>query len=100
MFSGAAARLLETSTRIQGRMAEVHLVTGNFFDVVGVGPALGRTLTAEDDDVRTGGRPVIVLSYSTWQEQFAGDPGVIGCSSSSMATATTSSASPPGAFAA
>ena len=52
-------------------------VTGNYFDVLGVGSALGRTLSAEDD--RTpGGHPVAVMSYKCWQQRFGRDQNIIG----------------------
>lgn len=60
------------------------LVTGNFFDVLGVKPALGRLLRPSDDDVGeyqpTGANAskVIVLSYGAWQNKFGGDSAVIG----------------------
>ena len=53
------------------------LVTGNFFQVLGVGAALGRTLTPADDE-RVGGQPVMVLSHRGWDRLFARDPAVIG----------------------
>jgi predicted permease len=52
------------------------LVSGEFFDVLGVHPALGRTLRP-DDDVR-GAAPVLVLSYAAWRERFNADPHVLG----------------------
>jgi len=48
----------------------------NFFRVMGVAPALGRTFTPEED--RPGGPPVVVLSHVLWQRRYDGDPGVIG----------------------
>ncbi|HTP33342.1 MAG TPA: ABC transporter permease [Candidatus Acidoferrales bacterium] len=54
-----------------------ELVSGNYFPVLGVGAALGRVFTAQDD-LNQGGHPVAVLSYNYWQSRFAGDPGVIG----------------------
>ena len=52
-------------------------VTGNYFEVLGVGSALGRTLSAEDD--RTpGGHPVAVMSYKCWQQRFGRDQNIIG----------------------
>jgi predicted permease len=54
-----------------------ELVTGTYFPVLGVGAALGRVLTPEDDTTK-GGHPVVVLSYRYWITRFAGDPGVIG----------------------
>src|SRR5215471_6713576 len=54
-----------------------ELVSGNYFPVLGVGAALGRVFTAQDD-LNQGGHPIAVLSYAYWQARFAGDPGVIG----------------------
>src|SRR5262245_15999471 len=51
-------------------------VTGNFFSVLGVTAALGRTLTIEDD--RVGQPRVAVISHSFWQRRFSADPAVIG----------------------
>jgi putative ABC transport system permease protein len=53
-----------------------ELVTGNYFDVLGVGPALGRVLTPADDDV-PGAHPVVVLSHVYWMRHFGGDTGVL-----------------------
>lgn len=53
------------------------LVTGNFFEVMGVKAAAGRVFTSQDD-VTPGGHPVVVLSYAYWQRRFAGDPAIIG----------------------
>lgn len=53
------------------------LVTGNFFQAVGVSAALGRTLTPADDQ-RAAPRPVMVLSHKGWSRLFANDPAAIG----------------------
>ena len=53
------------------------IVTGNYFDVLGVRPALGRLIAASDD--RTpGAHPVAVVSYRYWQQRLGGSPGVVG----------------------
>ena len=49
-------------------------VDGQFFDVLGVRPVIGRLLHAEDDSLSR----VIVLSYDAWQRYFNGDPAVVG----------------------
>ena len=54
-----------------------QLVTGTYFPVLGVGAAIGRVFTPDDDKIK-GGHPVAVLSYRYWITRFAGDPGVIG----------------------
>jgi predicted permease len=56
---------------------KIRLVSGNYFQVLGVGASLGRVLAA-DDDVKPGGHPVAVLSYAFWQRRFARDRNVIG----------------------
>ena len=76
VFSGAFGRLSDITSRIDGRMMEGQIVTGNFFQVIGVGAALGRTLTQADDTPP--GRPVIVLSHAGWSRLFAADPNVLG----------------------
>ena len=53
------------------------IVTGNFFDVLGVRPGLGRLL-APGDDVTPGAHPVLVISHDFWQTRFAGRPDVLG----------------------
>ena len=52
------------------------VVSANFFDVLGVGPLLGRTFTEQDDDL--GAEAVLVLSYPYWQQRFGGDPDIVG----------------------
>jgi predicted permease len=54
-----------------------ELISGNYFPLLGVRPALGRLFTA-NDDLRTGEHPYMVLSYGWWQTRFGGDPQVIG----------------------
>src|SRR5215470_8462544 len=55
----------------------VHYVTGNYFTLLGVQPALGR-LFAPPEGEAPGADPVLVLGYSYWQTRFAADPGIIG----------------------
>jgi predicted permease len=64
--------------RGNGPATFVHgeLVSGEFFDTLGVGPALGRTFTPADDT--PGAPPVAVLSYGYWQSAFGGDPTAMG----------------------
>ena len=54
-----------------------EMVTGNYFSLLGVQPALGRLLSVEDDRVR-GGHPVAVLSYAAWVTRFGSDPTIVG----------------------
>src|SRR6185437_590278 len=53
------------------------LVSGNFFDVVGVQPGLGRGFHP-DEDGAPGAHPVAVISYRLWKRQFGGDSRIIG----------------------
>src|SRR5579864_7967033 len=52
-------------------------VSGDFFAGLGVGPLIGRVLTAADDRRGCGG-PGAVLSYAFWQRRYGGSPGVVG----------------------
>ncbi len=60
------------STMVLGRT----FVTGNFFQVLGAHPILGRFL--RDDDERPGAAHVMVLSYAAWQSQFGGRGSIVG----------------------
>jgi predicted permease len=55
---------------------DVGLVTGNYFDVLGLSPVLGRLTEPRDDGA--GVPPVIVLTYETWLKRFGGDPSIVG----------------------
>ncbi|HLG57998.1 MAG TPA: ABC transporter permease [Vicinamibacterales bacterium] len=77
VFTDAFAMLRAVRTRSEGRPLIGALVTGNFFQVLGVRAVLGRPLTPDDDE-RAAGRPVIVLSHRGWNKLFAGDPLVVG----------------------
>lgn len=53
-----------------------YLVSGNYFDVLGVPPQLGRGFLPEEDQT-PGSHPVVVMSYACWQKRFAGDPNIV-----------------------
>jgi predicted permease len=53
------------------------LVTGNYFELLGVRPALGRLLRPVDAAVR-GGEAVVVLSHETWRSRYGSDPAIVG----------------------
>jgi putative ABC transport system permease protein len=59
----------------QPELVDGELVSGNYFDVLGMRPALGRLLVASDDVVPDA-NPVAVLSFSYWQRRFGADPAV------------------------
>jgi predicted permease len=54
-----------------------ELVSGNFYEVLGVRPWAGRLFT-QDDDRTPGAHPVVVLSYRFWESRFNKDPNLIG----------------------
>jgi predicted permease len=54
-----------------------YLATGNYFDALGVQPAIGRFFHQENDR-QPGSSPYAVLSYRSWQARFGGDPKVVG----------------------
>ena len=59
------------------QLAASCLVSGNYFQVLGVTPAVGRLFTAEDNKAE-GAHPYVVLSYGFWQRRFGGDASVVG----------------------
>ncbi len=78
-FAGAAAwQRNPTTATIEGDqiLADVMLVSGNYFDVLGVKARVGRPVQSEDD--RTASAPVVVLSHAFWKSAFGGDAGVLG----------------------
>jgi macrolide transport system ATP-binding/permease protein len=80
VFSGLIAyRFAPMSVSHENRNERVwgYLVSGNYFDVLGVQPFLGRYFLPEEDKT-PGSHPVAVISYGSWQKRFASDRGVIG----------------------
>ena len=78
-FTGIAARYqdaVDVSDQGPAERATAELVSGNYFDVLGVTPALGRLLTPDEDKLK-GGEPYVVLSYDYWQRPFGGDPSAL-----------------------
>ena len=67
------------SVSVEGRAerASGELVSGNYFEVLRVRPAVGRVLNDADDQT-AGSHPLAVLSHNYWTRRFAGDPGVLG----------------------
>jgi putative ABC transport system permease protein len=54
------------------------MVSGNYFDVLGVKPALGRFFVGDEQAERPGGAPVVVLSAGFWRSRLHSDPNVVG----------------------
>jgi putative ABC transport system permease protein len=53
-----------------------YRVSAEFFNVLGIGPQLGRTFLADDN--RTGGSTVVILSQGLWKRRFGSDPNIVG----------------------
>src|SRR5712692_8044361 len=80
IFSGVfARRATPINVGIRGQTERVpgELVSGTFFQTLGVGAAVGRLMTPDDDRVRDGSL-VAVLSYNYWRDRFAADPAIVG----------------------
>ncbi|MGB6682300.1 MAG: ABC transporter permease, partial [Candidatus Acidiferrum sp.] len=61
----------------QSERAVGEMVSGSYFETLGVQPFLGR-LIGPEDDVTPGAHPIAVLSYGYWQRRFGSDPSVVG----------------------
>ncbi len=81
VFSGLAVVTfpvpLNWGGQAEPQLLNASLVSGNFFDVLGVKPFRGRTFIA-DGDKKIGGNPEVVLSYSLWTQQFGADAKFVG----------------------
>jgi hypothetical protein len=69
-----------SSITVDGGTERVNaeLVSGNYFQALGVRPAVGRVFAPEADDRNYKGHPSVVLSYRYWMRRFARDPTVVG----------------------
>src|SRR5215469_12870086 len=61
----------------RAEIASVGIVTGNYFDALGVRPILGRGFRPEEETGRNA-HPVIVISYRSWRDRYKSDPEIIG----------------------
>jgi putative ABC transport system permease protein len=62
--------------RDQPELISTELVSGNYFDVLGVRPAVGRLFVAADDS-QPNAHPLAVLNFSYWQRRFDSDPKIV-----------------------
>ncbi len=79
VLSGIAARYqdsVDVADHGPSERAFAELVSGNYFDVLGVTSAIGRTLTPDDDKVKDAS-PYVVLSYQYWARRFGADPSIL-----------------------
>ncbi|MBM3736270.1 MAG: ABC transporter permease [Acidobacteria bacterium] len=72
-LTGASVSLGNNTERV-----EAEIVSGNYFSMLGVKPALGRVFSSAEDDRTYGGHPSVVLSYDYWRNRFASDRNIIG----------------------
>jgi macrolide transport system ATP-binding/permease protein len=80
VFSGLAGVALTPLTLNADNQTEQllsEIVSGNYFSVLGVRAAPGRTFLSDDED-RADGNAVVVISHDLWQRRFAADPASIG----------------------
>lgn len=79
-FEGVFCRALtivNLSTSGDSRSVTAEVISGNYFPVLGVGPALGQVIT-NDDDRQPNANPVAVISYDFWKTQLGGAADVVG----------------------
>jgi predicted permease len=79
VFSGLLARFAVSASVAgdgQTESADGELVSGNYFEVLGVRAALGRVFT-DDDDRAPGEGAIVVLSHGYWTRRFGADPGIL-----------------------
>jgi predicted permease len=69
---------LSISFNGQTERVQAELVSGNYFQALGVQPAIGRVFSPEQDDRIYEGHPSVVLGYQYWATRFASDPSVVG----------------------
>jgi len=80
VFSAILCRYLtvvSVSHNGNNERVSAELVSGTYFPLLGVRPALGRLFTAEEDRTPNGS-PFIVLAYDHWKTRFAADPSIVG----------------------
>lgn len=80
VFDGVFCRFPTSVNVSAGNTPEpvnAEIVSGSFFSVLGVGPALGR-LIEDSDDLQPGAHPVVVLSFDYWRTRFGGARDVVG----------------------
>ncbi len=79
-FEGLAAHALVRGIFSRDGKSELmmgEVVTGNYFDVLGIEPKLGRSFLPEEDETQ-GSHPVVVVSHGLWQRRLGGDPSAVG----------------------
>ena len=80
VFSGMFCRFPSPVSLTFGGQSErvgAELVSGTYFNALGVNTILGRAFTPEDDRVPNG-HPLVLLAYDFWRQRFGGDAGIVG----------------------
>ncbi len=94
---GLNQQSLTVQTGSQSTVAAGEMVSGNYFQVLGVAPILGRPIV--DEDLRPGAPGVAVISHPFWLREFGGDTSVVGKSITlNRLQFTVSGVTPPGFF--
>jgi MacB-like periplasmic core domain len=75
-----AQKMAEVSIMLDGQteLVTAEMVSGNYFNALGVTPAIGRLFNSGEDDQAYKGHPVVALSHDYWMTRFAGDKNAIG----------------------
>ncbi len=76
-MSRVARVLTITGNSREAEAARMQLVSGEYFQVLGIHAAMGRVITPDDNRV-LGGHPLAVISYGYWQRRFGGSPAALG----------------------
>jgi len=76
-FAGTSMEAYSLGLGTHGERVFGEMVTGNYFQVLGIHARLGRTLQPSDDVV-PGGHPVVVIADRMWKDTFASDPAIVG----------------------
>jgi len=74
--SPLSVRAAGSDTNSMAQKARAHLVSGNYFSVLGASPRRGRVLTPEDD--KPNAQPVAVISNGYWERTLNSDPDIVG----------------------
>jgi putative ABC transport system permease protein len=77
-FAAAAGFGFTLTGRGPARVVDARAVVGDYFTMLGLQPLLGRGLTAAETPAHPGGEPLAVLGHAFWQQQFGGDPAIVG----------------------
>ena len=79
MFAWEGGGLTNFETSHAAWSASLDVVSGNYFSVLGIQPAIGRLIGPSDVQLGSGlPAPVAVLSYGCWRSRFGGDPSIVG----------------------